>query len=186
MLLRHRVDPVLEVGLDLVLVPGVGVDRVPAEHRRLLAQQDVLDEAAEDLVGQEQVSARRSGRRSSTTTVPWISCCWPGHSTFFSSPHDSLDEAEAPAAERWRAAPSLRGWARRPGATAAAAADRVRSSRRPGSRVLGGAAGAALGTGLAGHRSSGSPGAQCGGRTQRQYFLNSIRSGEFRFDFSVW
>src|SRR5947208_3137620 len=30
--LVHRHDPVLEVGLHLVLVPGVGVDDVPAEH----------------------------------------------------------------------------------------------------------------------------------------------------------
>src|SRR4051795_720069 len=36
-LLRHRVDPVLEVGLDLVLVTRVGVDRVPAEHRPYLS-----------------------------------------------------------------------------------------------------------------------------------------------------
>src|SRR5262245_3876454 len=26
---------------------------------------------------------------TSTTTVAWITCDWPGHSTFFSSPHDS-------------------------------------------------------------------------------------------------
>ena len=31
-LLVHRDDPVLEVGLHLVLVPGVGVDHVPVEH----------------------------------------------------------------------------------------------------------------------------------------------------------
>src|SRR5690349_21659834 len=33
-LLAHRLDPVLEVGLDLVLVPGIGVDHVPAEQLR--------------------------------------------------------------------------------------------------------------------------------------------------------
>jgi hypothetical protein len=30
--LVHRVDAVLEIGLHLVLVPGVGVDYVPLEH----------------------------------------------------------------------------------------------------------------------------------------------------------
>jgi hypothetical protein len=31
-LLVHGDDPVLEIGLDLVLVAGIGVDDVPAEH----------------------------------------------------------------------------------------------------------------------------------------------------------
>src|SRR5436190_9523381 len=31
-LLAHRLDPVLEIGLHLVLVPGIGVDHVPAKH----------------------------------------------------------------------------------------------------------------------------------------------------------
>ena len=30
--LVHRLDPVLEIGLHLVLVPGVSVDHIPAEH----------------------------------------------------------------------------------------------------------------------------------------------------------
>jgi hypothetical protein len=34
LLLVHRDDPVLEIGLHLVLVPGVGVDHVPVEHLR--------------------------------------------------------------------------------------------------------------------------------------------------------
>jgi hypothetical protein len=37
LLLVHRDDPVLEIGLDLVLVPGVGVDHVPVEHRAVFS-----------------------------------------------------------------------------------------------------------------------------------------------------
>jgi hypothetical protein len=47
-----------------------------------------------------------------------------------------------------------------------------------------GAAGAALGAGLAGHYLVSRWGVWL--PHQRQYFLNSTRSGVFRFDFSVW
>src|SRR5919201_1372536 len=40
-----------------------------------------------------------------TTTVPWTSCCWPGHSTFLSSPQDSRTK---PPPGSWRGAPSAR------------------------------------------------------------------------------
>src|SRR5919206_496649 len=61
--LAHRVDAVLEVGLHLVLVPGVGVDHVPAEHRRpLLPQEDVLDHALPDQVVRVQVDADDEAR----------------------------------------------------------------------------------------------------------------------------
>src|SRR5436190_91822 len=97
--LVHGHDPVLEIGLHLVLVPGVGVDHIPAEHGYFT----------------KTCSTRRLNTRSepyrktptirqaiSTTTTPWISWFWPGHSTFFSSPHDSETKRLAPPPGRAR------------------------------------------------------------------------------------
>ena len=50
--LPHRLDPVLEVGLHLVLVTRVGVDDVPAEHR--LASAALLHELLPDLVVEQR------------------------------------------------------------------------------------------------------------------------------------
>ena len=94
---------------------------------------------------------------TSTTTVPWTTWFWPGHSTFFSSAIDSLTKRQ--------------GFARR----VAAAAVRVLAGAERGARPR-----------------SASPRHQrdsrCGGVRphQRQNFLNSTRSGVFRFDFVVW
>src|SRR5438874_666308 len=97
--LVHGHDPMLEIGLHLVLVPGVGVDHIPAEHGYFT----------------KTCSTRRLNTRSepyrktptirqaiSTTTTPWISWLWPGHSTFFSSPHDSETKRFAPPPGRAR------------------------------------------------------------------------------------
>src|SRR5205814_8222015 len=46
--LTHGLDPVLEIGLHLVLVPGVGVDHIPAKHSIL------------------SIAAARAARRTST------------------------------------------------------------------------------------------------------------------------
>src|SRR5438874_3936064 len=54
--LVHGDDPVLEIGLHLVLVPGVRVDDDPLEHSRL-PQQHFLDESLKDLIGSPQVGA---------------------------------------------------------------------------------------------------------------------------------
>src|SRR5262249_37626150 len=49
--LPHRLDAVLEVGLDLVLMAGIGVDDVPAEHADpLLAQEDLRDDVLPHVV----------------------------------------------------------------------------------------------------------------------------------------
>src|SRR5919198_990851 len=58
--LVHRDDPVFEVGLHLVLVPGVGVDHVPAEHA--LPEEDILHESLEDKVRAVQVDADDQAR----------------------------------------------------------------------------------------------------------------------------
>src|SRR5918995_1851512 len=55
-LLVHRDDPVLEVGLDFVLVPGIGVDHVPAEH--------VESRVATGRVGVARRTAAARGRRA--------------------------------------------------------------------------------------------------------------------------
>src|SRR5256714_6663709 len=106
--LVHGHDPVLEIGLHLVLVPGVGVDHIPAEHGYFT----------------KTCSTRRLNTRSepyrktptirqaiSTTTTPWISWFWPGHSTFFSSPHDSATKRLKPLPGMWRSPTSARGGA---------------------------------------------------------------------------
>jgi hypothetical protein len=41
---------VLEIGLHLVLVPGVGVDHEPLEHALQLLEENAVDEGADDLV----------------------------------------------------------------------------------------------------------------------------------------
>ena len=68
----------------------------------------------------------------STTTVPWISCFWPGHSTFFSSAQDSptkLRSACAAARRRARLPAALRRLA--PGAAAGA----LRGARSTAARL---------------------------------------------------
>jgi hypothetical protein len=61
---------------------------------------------------------------------------------------------------------------------------RARALRDGLAVFLCGAAGAALGASLAGHYLVSRWGVCL--PHQRQYFLNSMRSGVFRFDFSVW
>ena len=107
-----------------------------------------------------------------TTAVPWSTCDWFGHSTFFSSPHDSETNRRAPP-------PGVR---RRPNLSLAGAraCDHLRVARR----LLLGPPGSALLSRLLGHQRV----SRC--RVwwphQRQYLRNSTRSGEFRFDFCVW
>src|SRR5581483_11947963 len=91
--LPHRVDPVLEVGLDLVLVPGVGVDHVPAKHRSLslsrLYRSRTLCTTYFQARSLSQMYVPMMTQAISTTTVPWITWLWLGHSTFRSSPTGS-------------------------------------------------------------------------------------------------
>jgi hypothetical protein len=182
-LLRHRVDPVLEVRLDLVFVAGVGVDRVPAEHC-FLSEKDVLDEPAEDLVRREQVDAgHETGDQHDGRALDQL---------LLAGPVDLLqlgprlaDEDEAPASRSACALTvALRLGRVRRRACGLRLALLRRAIERGAALGLGSAAGAPLGACLAGHYLV----SRC--RVwqphQRQYFLNSTRSGEFRFDFSVW
>ena len=57
----------------------------------------------------EWASAHPDGQAIRTTTVPWISCCWPGQSTFFSSPHDSWTKFQKPPPGTWRPPSALAG-----------------------------------------------------------------------------
>ena len=57
---------------------------------------------------------------TSTTTVPWITWFWPGHSTFFSSAQDSKMKFERPR----RLAPAAAGRQRGDGGCARCAARR--------------------------------------------------------------
>src|SRR3954470_20368730 len=105
-----------------------------------------------------------------TTTVPWISCGWAGHSTFLSSAQDSLTNC-APRERRPRAgaaelpAREAAPWASRGTVLGAGGRDgRAHRGSRAGAALdcgfalgLGRAAGAALGAGLPGHRLAGLP-----------------------------
>ena len=119
-----------------------------------------------------------------TTTVPWIDLARLGHSTFCSSAHDS--RMKRPRCARLAAGPSASTGGCAPGrdlrlALRARALRGGASPRRAArSRCV-----AALPDGSRGPP-SGSPGAACAEPHQRQYFLNSTRSGVFRFDFFVW
>src|SRR3989442_7980136 len=73
--LVHGHDPVLEIGLHLVLVPGVRVDDVPLEH------------GYSKTSWTRRLKTRSAAYRNtptitqaiSTTTTPWISWFWVGH-----------------------------------------------------------------------------------------------------------
>src|SRR4028118_1745052 len=58
-LLVERLHAVLEVLLDLLLVPGVGVDDVPAIHGFSKSLGDALDDGLPDGVHQAEVAARQ-------------------------------------------------------------------------------------------------------------------------------
>src|ERR687897_2790750 len=81
--LVHRVDPVLEVGLHLVLVAGVRVDDVPAEHQRIASttrcQSRSFSQRYAPVIAQAMI----------TTTEPVVTWRWSGHSTLRSSATDS-------------------------------------------------------------------------------------------------
>ena len=116
-----------------------------------------------------------------TTTVPWISWFWLGHSTLRSSPIDSRTKFARPAcrSERWPA-----GLGAGSGAPARAPPDRLPplalllACHRPLASL---APRAPLRSRLAGHYRV-SRCTVCRPH-QRQYFLSSTRSGVFRFDF---
>ena len=123
-----------------------------------------------------------------TTTVPWITWFWPGHSTLRSSPIDSrmkLPRRQRQSRAGWPGAASARaraasGTARRsPRRRAAPAPLPLARHRRARAPRAARAAPALVWSGHD-HRVS-----RCGvcWPHQRQYFLSSTRSGVFRFDF---
>src|SRR5512133_689921 len=80
--LVHRDDPVLEIGLHLVLVPRVGVDHVPAEHgypSRMSRTKGLKTRSAIHRYAPTIPQAMM------TTIVPCMTWFWVGHSTFLSS-----------------------------------------------------------------------------------------------------
>jgi hypothetical protein len=146
-----------------------------------------LDEAPEDLVGEEQVRARdQTGDEDDGGALDQL---------LLAGPVDLLqlgprlaDEALAACAGDVVAVGALGGLGRR----AHLRLRRLRLLLRALRRALDGCAalglcrtaGAALGAGLSRHYLV----SRCAvwRPHQRQYFLNSTRSGLFRFDFSVW
>ena len=121
-----------------------------------------------------------------TTAVPLTSCCCLGHSTFFSSAQDSWRK-RMPGVPEPDLVAALGAWlGRLP--RRLLLGGRARPGRGPERRRAGGlrAALAALLTGRAGHLAYRVSRCSVWPPHQRQYFLNSTRSGEFRFDFCVW
>src|SRR4051794_35034555 len=117
-----------------------------------------------------------------TTLVPVTTCGCVGHSTFLSSAEDSRMKRMTRGPPRWGSAPGVATGAVDVGAElalvpdGAEALDVSRASRRARRCVLVSFATRAYLVSLCGvclpH--------------QRQYLLNSTRSGSFRFDFWVW
>jgi hypothetical protein len=143
-----------------------------------LLKKDVLDEPTEELVGDPKIDADdQAGDENDDRALDQL---------LLTGPLDLLQLApgltDEAAAGKLALAAAVRaggldcGADRRAGAGAALEGGLALS--------LGGAAGSALGAGLAGHQRV----SRCTvwRPHQRQYFLNSIRSGEFRFDFWVW
>src|SRR5262249_27055683 len=84
--LPHRLDAVLEVGLDLVRVARVGVDDVPAEHCYCPRS---LGTTSFQIWSFTHRYVPTMMQATSTTTVPCTTWFWLGHSTFLSSDADS-------------------------------------------------------------------------------------------------
>src|SRR3954447_12713295 len=91
--LPHRLDPVLEVGLHLVLVARIGVDDVPAEHGYFRRIFWTTFFQISSLMYRNVPTMMQA---TITTTVPWMTWFCVGHSTFCSSAHDSWTKPKAP------------------------------------------------------------------------------------------
>src|SRR4051812_30189884 len=89
--LVHGHDPVLEIGLHLVLVARVRVDDVPLEHQTKTSWTSRLKTRSHVYKKMPTIT-----QAISTTTTPWISCAWVGHSTFLSSAIDSPMKPRTP------------------------------------------------------------------------------------------
>ena len=176
--LVHRDDAVLEIGLDLVLVAGVGVDDVPAKHGYF--REDVSDEGLECKVGDPEVGADdRAGDDHDDRAR--ITCYWLGHSTFFSSAIDSLTKRRKPPPGTRRDPVWVFGTcaAGRTVCCGSARAGRRPAARRPERDGAGAvAAGCSSAIYLVSRCAVWRP-------HQRQYFFSSTRSGVFRFDFEL-
>ena len=178
--LVHRDDPVLEVGLHLVLVPGVGVDHVPVEHRSSPYC--------------PRSTSRTNGRRI------WSAAPEEGADDRARDQHDDraldhlcavrpLDLAELADRLTDEAAAATMLDDRR--GSLGPGGRRTRRARARGRLLPGGTARVtALSSRLLCHVRPPSPSASRGARVcephQRQYFRSSTRSGVFRFDFCDW
>src|SRR6187397_1927897 len=82
--LVHRDDPVLEIGLDLVLVPGIRVDDIPLEHVSAHPMKTFWTSRRRSWSAPQRY-APTMAHAMITTTVPWITWARLGHSTLRSS-----------------------------------------------------------------------------------------------------
>jgi hypothetical protein len=147
----------------------------------LPAQQDVLDEATEDLVGEEQVRARdQAGDQDDDGALDQLLLAGPVD--LLQLAPRLLDEVPEAAARNVTAAVRARGLGSRPQLLLLLA--RPRALGRGLALELRSATRASLGTGLSRHYLVSRWGVCL--PHQRQYLLNSTRSGVFRFDFIVW
>ena len=166
----------LEVRLDLVLVPRIGVDHVPAKHRRLEVEENVADEARERKIGDPEVGADdRDGDDDDDGG---------GEELAAARPLDLLQLGGGLSDESAEAALALplgAGLALRLADGLDLAPARARAIRGGGSLVVA----LRLRRVRDGRAISGSRGGVCLPH-QRQYFFTSNRSGVFRFDLFVW
>ena len=117
-----------------------------------------------------------------TTTVPWTTWLWPGHSTLRSSAIDSRMKRFAPRPSRAASPAAALGWVGLcDGRVSLLPPPAPASAARPSTdRAPHDARAAQISSGRAISRVS-----RCGvcWPHQRQYFFSSTRSGVFRFDF---
>src|SRR5262249_9447101 len=143
-------------------------------------QEDVLDEPLEDLVRGVEIEADDdAGDQDDDRALDHLRLRRP-LDLLELTPRFGCEPAAARAGDTARAGLALDGL-RGPDLGLALASARLEACRRFFLRET---AGSPLSSGLAGHQRV----SRCSvcRPHQRQYFLNSTRSGEFRFDFSVW
>src|SRR5262245_18358830 len=134
-LLVHGDDPVLEVGLHLVLVPGVGVYHVPVEHRRsrlpLYCPRSTSRTNGRRIWSAPLRYAPTIAQAMMTTIVPWITWARFGHSTLRSSATDSRTKPPRTACSTgWAAGSAPAGTARGETPLAGVSPEARRASRR--------------------------------------------------------